>query len=83
MIGKQNTKLFPESIAAARCMDCGKEFIGPIGIHFLEAPGEQGIEVVVIDQKRNVQHAIARVPTRELPHVEIGDDYVPEAPSIQ
>lgn len=61
-------RTFPDAIVTAKCIDCGLEFNGPLGVRFIEPIDDgPGIEIVVVEPKRNEIHAIARVEIHLVP----------------
>ena len=68
----EHVRAFDDVIITARCVDCGVDFTGPIGVHLINPPGgPPHFEIVVVDLKRNAHHAIARVSIFEVP-VDLG-----------
>jgi hypothetical protein len=66
----ERVRTFDDVIITARCVDCDVEFTGPIGVHFTNPTGAPPhIEIVIVDQKRNEVHAIARVDIYSIPVV--------------
>lgn len=73
----EQVRTFPFSVVTAHCIDCKREFTGPLAIHFIETPDDVGIEILVIDTKRSEQHAIARVERDLVPTVASPDSTLP------
>lgn len=73
----EQARTFPHSVVTARCIDCAREFTGPLAIHFIESPDDVAIEILVIDEKRSEQHAIARVEREDVPTVSAPDGTLP------
>ena len=65
MIDEVRARTFPDTIVTARCIDCDLEFTGPIGVRII--PQGPALEIVVVCEKRNEVHAIARVPVGLIP----------------
>jgi hypothetical protein len=64
----ERARTFDDVIITARCIDCNVDFTGPIGVHLITAPGgSPHLEIVIVDQKRNAIHAIARVDVYQIP----------------
>ena len=63
-------RTFPDAVVTAKCIDCGLEFRGPLGVRFIDPPAEgPGLEIVVVEPKRNEIHAIARIEIQLVPVV--------------
>jgi hypothetical protein len=66
----ERVRTFDDAIITAFCIDCGIALTGPLGVHFINPPGgPPHLEILVIDLKRNEQHAIARVDIFQIPVV--------------
>ena len=63
-------RTFPQSVVTARCIDCAREFTGPLGVRFIEPPREDpGVEIVIADEEHHEIHSIARVERHLVPTV--------------
>lgn len=79
MSASEAVRLFPRSIVTARCIDCGREFTGPMGVRFIETGDGPGVEIVVIFEAQREQHAVARMRRDDVPTVRL--DVVPLPPA--
>lgn len=69
-------RTFPQSVVTARCIDCGREFTGPLGIRFIEPREGPGVEIVIADEEQHEIHAIARVERHLVPTVTTIDGWL-------
>jgi hypothetical protein len=61
-------RTFPDAVVTAKCIDCKLMFTGELGVRFIDPPADApGLEIVVIESKRNEVHAIARVEIHLIP----------------
>lgn len=70
-------RTFDQAVVTALCMDCGLEFTGPIGLRLLEGVEGPGVEIVVVDDKRNEIHTVVRVKRDLIPTVHVGGQLPP------
>lgn len=73
----ETARTFPRVVVTARCMDCELEFTGMIGVRFIEDGEGTGLEIVIIDDKRNELHAVVRVKRELIPTVDVGGQLPP------
>lgn len=71
-------RTFPDAIVTAKCVDCDREFTGPLGVRVVDSPGDFPIlEIVVVESKRNEIHPIARIDVHLVP---VARDPIPPLP---
>ena len=56
-----------ESAVTGLCMDCGQEFAGRLGLHFVVQGGVVGVEVLILSGDE--MHALGRVQVGLIPTV--------------
>ncbi len=74
-------RVFPDAVVTGRCIDCHETFTGELGVRFIAADIGPGLEIVVINTKRNEIHPLARVEINLVPIAQANTVPLPPAGS--
>lgn len=67
-MSQEGVRMLVGHIVTAKCIDCGDQFCGEIGVRFLKTPEGDGLEIVISADAK--AHAIGRVQYWLIPTIE-------------